>query len=242
VRVIAATHCDLEQAIRDGRFREDLYYRLNIIRIEVPPLRERRDEILPLARYFITKHSKPTDPPVEINQILTETLMAHSWPGNIRELENVIRTLVVLREPDSVAEELRRAAARRQGPIPRNETPHRPDYRYMAGSERIGPSPALGFPDAFGRAGIGETTSTDGPRCEPSVNTEPATGYQGSSSALGKVDEARRQAELEAILTALNTTLWNRKQAAALLEIEYKALLYKMKKLSIGEKTRAASA
>jgi len=110
VRVIAATHCDLERAIADGRFREDLYYRLNIIRIEVPPLRERREEILPLARFFIGKHTKPGDAPVEINPHLSRTLMAHLWPGNIRELENVMRTLVVLGDPDRAAEDLRQAA------------------------------------------------------------------------------------------------------------------------------------
>ena len=117
VRVIAATHCDLERLIAAGRFREDLYYRLNIIRIEVPPLRERREEILPLAQFFIKKHTKPGDAPLEISSGLRQILLAHSWPGNIRELENAIRKMVVLRLPELVAEELRVVAIRRQASI-----------------------------------------------------------------------------------------------------------------------------
>ena len=73
VRVIAATHCDLDQAISDGRFREDLYYRLNVIRIEVPPLRDRGEEILSLAQFFLKKHTPPGEAPVEMSSSLRQT-------------------------------------------------------------------------------------------------------------------------------------------------------------------------
>ena len=86
VRVIAATHCDLEKAITDGRFREDLYYRLNVVNIVIPSLRERKDEIIPLAEYFLNKHGIPGMEQPEILPVLREALLNHDWPGNIREL------------------------------------------------------------------------------------------------------------------------------------------------------------
>src|SRR5579862_9001661 len=102
VRVIAATHCDLELAITEKRFREDLYYRLNVIRIEVPPLRERKEEILALARFFLKKYTLAGDTPADITSRLRQAFMTHDWPGNIRELENVMRKLVALRRPEMI--------------------------------------------------------------------------------------------------------------------------------------------
>jgi DNA-binding NtrC family response regulator len=98
VRVIAATNQDLETAIRQGRFREDLYYRLNVIPIEVPPLRERREDIPLLAQYFLDVMNQERG--TRIDAIADETmelLCAYDWPGNVRELENLIERLTVLR-------------------------------------------------------------------------------------------------------------------------------------------------
>ena len=114
VRVIAATHCDLESAINEGRFREDLYYRLNVIRIEVPPLRDRKEELLPLSQFFLTKYTAAGAVPPEITPSLRQAMLAHDWPGNIRELENVMRRYVVMRRPEMIVEELGRMAARRK--------------------------------------------------------------------------------------------------------------------------------
>ena len=97
VRVIAATNQDLEVAIRERRFREDLFYRLNVIPIEVPPLRERRDDIPLLVRHFLEVAAAERGRPVaELTREAEERLVAHSWPGNVRELENTIERLVVL--------------------------------------------------------------------------------------------------------------------------------------------------
>jgi len=97
VRVIAATNQDLEAAIRERRFREDLYYRLNVIPIEVPPLRERREDIPLLVKHFLECASRDrTRPMPSLSAEVQERLLAHSWPGNVRELENVIERLVVL--------------------------------------------------------------------------------------------------------------------------------------------------
>src|SRR5580698_6208837 len=89
VRVIAATNTNLRQAIRDGRFREDLFYRLNVIELEIPALAERRDDILPLARYFL-------QPGFVLTAEAEHALLRYSWPGNVRELQNVMRRACLL--------------------------------------------------------------------------------------------------------------------------------------------------
>jgi DNA-binding NtrC family response regulator len=98
VRVIAATNKNLEDAIRDGTFREDLYYRLNVIPIEVPPLRERKEDLPLLVEHFLARHAGEGPRRVTgVSEAAMERLRAHDWPGNVRELENLIERLVVLR-------------------------------------------------------------------------------------------------------------------------------------------------
>ncbi|KAA3620239.1 MAG: sigma-54-dependent Fis family transcriptional regulator [Calditrichaeota bacterium] len=97
IRLIAATHSDIEAAIRAGKFREDLYYRLNIIQIQLPALRERREDIADLVNYFIVRHSFESGKKVTgINKKALQKISEHPWPGNVRELENCIRRAVVL--------------------------------------------------------------------------------------------------------------------------------------------------
>lgn len=97
VRVIAATNLDLEEAIREGRFREDLYYRLNVIRIEIPPLRHRRDDVPLIARAFLRRFAEEMDKPIEdFKPDAMERLMAYSYPGNVRELENIVERAITL--------------------------------------------------------------------------------------------------------------------------------------------------
>jgi DNA-binding NtrC family response regulator len=97
VRVIAATNRDLRQMVSDGRFQEDLFYRLNVIPIEIPPLRERREDIPPLVEHFVRKHAQRTGRRVErIDEGALAALQQYDWPGNVRELENTIERAVVL--------------------------------------------------------------------------------------------------------------------------------------------------
>jgi two-component system response regulator AtoC len=188
VRVIAATHNDLEKAIVLSKFRQDLFYRLNVVALHVPALRERKDDILPLAKILLEKHSPAGAPRLEITQQLQQALLLHDWPGNIRELENVIRKLIVLRDPQLISRDLTDRAARK------------------------------------------------------SLNAVPASSggtmesVPLSAPILEQVRRAKHQAETEAILAALTSTQWNRKKAASLLKIDYKAMLYKMKKLGIESK------
>jgi DNA-binding NtrC family response regulator len=102
--VIAATHRDLKTAIADGRFREDLYYRLNVFPIEMPPLRERKDDILTLVEYFVRRYATKAGKNIRtIEKRTLERLRAYEWPGNIRELQNVIERSVILSSGDVFA-------------------------------------------------------------------------------------------------------------------------------------------
>src|SRR5438105_2631628 len=107
VRIIAATNVDLRQLVRDGQFREDLFYRLNVITIDLPPLRLRREDIPLLVEFFLKRYSEENERP--LRHITTEALrplLAYSWPGNVRELENVIERAVVLSSGLAIGPEL----------------------------------------------------------------------------------------------------------------------------------------
>jgi DNA-binding NtrC family response regulator len=103
VRVIAATNADLETLVQEGRFREDLYYRLNVVRFRLPPLRERREEIEPLVSMFLSKYSAEFGKHnVRLSEAAREHLLLYSWPGNVRQLSHEVRRLVALSESDSI--------------------------------------------------------------------------------------------------------------------------------------------
>ncbi len=103
VRFVSATNRDVEGALEDGSLRHDLYYRLRVVPINLPPLRERREDIPPLVRAFVrrywSQHELPGDAPPEISDAALERLVEHRWPGNVRELENLIEQVVVMSEP-----------------------------------------------------------------------------------------------------------------------------------------------
>lgn len=200
VRVMAATHRDLEQAIVDRTFREDLYYRLNVINFRLPPLRERQDEIVGLTEYLLAKYAVPGKPLPAITHDLKHALLTYHWPGNVRELENVMRSLTILRDPDLIMRELHLKTLRK------------PLFSKREGLAIVPPTHVSPHP-----------TNAPMERDSAVANTP----------ILEQVKKAKQQAESEAILTALTSTRWNRKHAAALLKIDYKRLLYKMKRLGL---------
>jgi transcriptional regulator with GAF, ATPase, and Fis domain len=103
VRIIAATNCNLEKEVADGRFRLDLYYRLNVFPIQLPPLRERKEDIGLLARHFIAVYSSRTGKNVtEISESALKSLLLYQWPGNIRELENLVERSILLAKTDTI--------------------------------------------------------------------------------------------------------------------------------------------
>ena len=103
VRIVAATNINLEEAVRDGRFREDLFYRLNVVRLSLRPLRERRDEIPGLVNYFVGRAAEEfRKGAVRLAEETMEYLLLYPWPGNVRQLHNELRRMVALAERDSV--------------------------------------------------------------------------------------------------------------------------------------------
>ena len=195
VRVMAATHCDLMKAIDHGRFRADLYYRLNVVALRVPALRERKADIHAAAEFFLRKHRTSGSSVSLLSPALRQAMLEYEWPGNLRELENMMRRLLVIQDPEELTRQLLSASAHRAAAA-------------TAPGEASLPVGVIRFHPAGAGSSIG-------------------------FPILEKVNEANRKAETEAILRALDASRWNRKQAAKLLRIDYKALLYKMRKLEI---------
>jgi two-component system response regulator AtoC len=179
VRVLAATNKNLEQAIAERQFREDLYYRLNVIQINVPPLRERLDEVPRLIEYFVERYSRQFNrhgftPSSE----LLERLGRYRYPGNVRELENLVKRMIVF------------------GDLPSAEWP-------------------------CDELGVGETDS----------------GASPETLSLKEIArKAARAAEREVMARVLAQTGWNRVRTARLLNISYRALLYKIKEVGLDQK------
>jgi two-component system nitrogen regulation response regulator GlnG len=116
VRIVAATHRDLRQAIRAGTFREDLFYRLNVVPIRLPPLRERAEDIAVLARHFLDRAREAGLPAKTLDQGAVDALRAYRWPGNVRELENVMRRMSALTPQETITAELIAAELTDPGP------------------------------------------------------------------------------------------------------------------------------
>jgi transcriptional regulator with PAS, ATPase and Fis domain len=107
IRVIAATNKDLKQAVKAGTFREDLYFRLNVVNLSLPPLRDRPEDIIPLAEYFLERHVREMKrPKLKFSKSAIETMRSYSWPGNIRELDNAIARAVVLGVDEEITTDL----------------------------------------------------------------------------------------------------------------------------------------
>jgi len=105
VRVLATTNRDLKQYVADGKFREDLYYRLNVFPLQIPALRDRREDIVPLAEMFVRRHSDTHRGVTDLAASACEKLLAHNWPGNVRELENLIQRSLILLQSNTLSED-----------------------------------------------------------------------------------------------------------------------------------------
>jgi two-component system response regulator AtoC len=210
VRVIAATNQNIDAAVAAGRFREDLFRRLNGVTIDLPPLRERREEIPALTDFFIRRYSVQYNKPlVEITPPTMQALVEHDWPGNVRELENLAKRLVVLGSESEVVRDLQDAAAL---------------ARHRASAPAV-PSPAV----ASVATAVGDTAVHAGLAATPVPAAMSASVGPARYSLKDVSRHAAREAERELILRMLQHTRWNRKEAAEILGISYKALLYKIK-------------
>jgi two-component system response regulator AtoC len=239
-RVVVATNRDLGAAIQSGTFREDLYYRLNVVTIRVPSLRERKEDIGPLGRYFVDKYRRRYSGGLDhVPDEVMERFLAYDWPGNVRELENLVRRLVVLRDPAMVLNEIAAkppalsAGRSLPPPAPAPAVPRPEELPAIA----AGGAPALAAAPPAGGAVNG---AVNGAVAAPSG--VPLTGAALDDVPLKEVARrACRLAEREAILRALMRTGWNKRKAAKRLQISYKALLYKIKDCEIVDPRAAAT-
>jgi DNA-binding NtrC family response regulator len=184
VRILAATNIDIPEALATKRLREDLYYRLNAFTLQLPPLRERKEEVPILLKHFMSRMSERyARPPLPLSPTMLQACHEYAWPGNLRELNNFIKRFLIL------------------------------------GDEKL----AI--------AELQPKVDSSGARFDlpPSRANESAGGLKSLARS------AKDEAEAEAITKALDETNWNRKQAAALLKISYKALLYKIRQYGIAQ-------
>jgi len=185
VRILAATNINIPEALASKRLREDLYYRLNAFTVQIPPLRERKEEIPILLKHFMTQLSEQyARPPLPFSPEMLQACANYPWPGNLRELGNFVKRYLVLGDEKLAINELK----------PRTD-------------------------------GSGAEFDLSIPR----NGSEPAGGLKSLART------AKDGAEAEAIAKALDETNWNRKQAAVLLQISYKALLYKIRQYGIAQ-------
>jgi two-component system response regulator AtoC len=214
VRIVAATNKNLEQAVADGQFREDLFFRLNVVSIMMPPLRERREEVPVLCDYFLKKYSVHYNKPLaELSQDTMRLLLDYDWPGNIRELENAIKRTVVRGSEAGIKNDVMHgfalAAHRAQPPAELRQLP---------------PSSATAPPAV--------------PAAVPPSRADAASALESGRCSLKYVSRiAARGAERDLIARILHQTRWNRKETAGLLGISYKALLYKIKENGLDKAT-----
>jgi two-component system, NtrC family, response regulator AtoC len=177
-RIVACTAADLESEVHSGRFRSELFYRLNGISLKLPPLRHRREDIPNLVQFFLRKHARMFHrAEMTLSEATLRKLFEYSWPGNIRELENLIKKIVAL------------------------------DNEELA---------------------VADLSTQPSPLPSPS-----SVVVKRSLKAAAKA--ASQEAERELILQTLAWTHWNRKKAAAALQISYKSLLYKLKQIRMPE-------
>ena len=231
VRVVAATNRDLEKMMISGDFREDLYYRLRVIELTVPPLRERRDEIPTLLDSFIARYSRKykRDAADDLSPQLRRLFLEYDWPGNIRELENMIKRLVILQDEQLVFAEIERSMRRvrrcRRRPGGGDGGRRR---RRRAPSDFAVPAsaPIYAPPDADRRR---PTTAIEPESAAPPVVPEPES--DGSLAAVAKA--ASMKAEKALIEKTLDQVHWNRRKAAQILGVSYKTLLNKIKECTI---------
>jgi len=187
VRVITATNRQIEKELQNGNFREDLYYRINVVSIHLPPLRDRMEDLFELADFFLHKYADIFDKKyVPLAKSTLSVFQSYHWPGNVRELENIIKKIVVLENQESALQD-------------------------------------IGLVTASNVIGDGNT---------------PGPSQRFSLKKVGKL--AAQEAEKQLILDTLLQTRWNRKKAADLLDISYKALLYKIKQSGISKRRISA--
>lgn len=212
VRIVAATHRDLTALIGRGRFREDLYYRLNVVPLRLPPLRERLDDLPLLARHFLDRVRSEGLPAKRLDAAALERLKAHAWPGNVRELENLVRRLAALYSEDTIGEAI--IAAEIGG------ARERAQFAGLPGGDGLGD----GLGDGSG-GGLGDSVDRH------------VAGYfsarGGAPPEPGLYGRVLREVERPLIARTLGATRGNQVQAARLLGLNRNTLRKKIRELGV---------
>jgi len=225
VRIVAATNRDLEKMMLSGDFREDLYYRLKVIELTVPPLRERPDEIPTLIDFFISRYARKYNRTARpLTDHLRHLFMQYEWPGNIRELENMIKRVVILQDEQLVIREIERNMQRTQAVA---AVAAAPAMAVPAGLPTGYSMPPLAYPAHGIPASEPDAIDADD---EPIDEVAETTGG-GSLASVAKA--ASMKAERAAIEQTLGQVHWNRRKAAQILGVSYKTLLNKIKECGI---------
>ena len=217
-RLVAATNRRLEQAVREGRFREDLYFRIGVFPLEIPPLRTRVDDIDVLSRHFLKRYSAPAGRPgARLSDGALARMRQHPWPGNVRELENVIQRALLMADTDDILPD-------DLGLPVQTVNPSRPAVE-AAGFTNLSPStqePGTGIdsqvPSALDGGTIGDSNGNDGDASTTNITVPP-----------GEDPVDMRSIEREHILQVLRTVNGSRRRAVELLGISERALRYKLK-------------
>ncbi len=192
VRILAATNINIPEALATKRLREDLYYRLNAFTLNLPPLRERKEEIPILLKHFMSRMSERyARAPLPLTPTLLQACQNYTWPGNLRELNNFVKRFIILGDEKLAISELQ------------------------------------------------PKTDGHGAQFDPGAPKNGSGDGGGSGGLKSLARSAKDEAEAEAITRALEETNWNRKQAAALLKISYKALLYKIRQYGIAQTSKS---
>jgi transcriptional regulator with GAF, ATPase, and Fis domain len=236
VRVVAATNRDLEKMLLCGEFREDLYYRLKVIELTVPPLRERPDEIPTLIDFFIARYARKYNRPARpLSEQLRHLFMQYEWPGNIRELENMIKRVVILQDEQLVIREIERNMQRAMAAA---AAPAAVGAAVGAAAAYPVAVPAGGFgapmpplPYAPPTSAPAEADAEAAGTEEPGAAEEHTVAGNGSLASVAKA--AAMKAERAAIEQTLRQVHWNRRKAAQILGVSYKTLLNKIKECGI---------
>jgi two-component system response regulator AtoC len=225
VRIVAATNRDLEKMMISSDFREDLYYRLKVIELTVPPLRERPDEIPTLIDFFISRYARKYNRPARpLTDHLRQLFMEYEWPGNIRELENMIKRVVILQDEQLVIREIERNMQRAQAApaaAPAFAVHVGLPAGYVMPPIPYPPQPVAG-PDAEANDGEGDA-----------IEEVPEAASSGGGSLAAVAKAASMKAERAAIEQTLGQVHWNRRKAAQILGVSYKTLLNKIKECGI---------
>jgi two-component system response regulator AtoC len=231
VRVVAATNRDLEKMLVSGDFREDLYYRLKVIELTVPPLRERRDEIPTLIDFFIARYARKYNRTARpLSEPLRHLFMTYDWPGNIRELENMIKRVVILQDEQLVIREIERNMQRAMAAgvaagVGAVAVP------VGVATSGYAPMPPMAYPPVMPPQAA-PPPDADLHDDEPGGADEPAADAGGGSLA-SVAKAASMKAERAAIEHTLRQVHWNRRKAAQILGVSYKTLLNKIKECGI---------